>query len=175
MITEYKSCSMIEKIFLNFNGRIDTEEQCLSLCCESVPKVPGIPMGKTGKETIEQFVKKRSQVIAESKAFVFLGKEKKHTHTVGCAQCANFQTNRWSSDNRIHYVNLSMYPAPCQCRCIYCHVFKEDDGLNHSAVESGYNRMFDALDYAKNSSLSSGYVPQEWNYQWYVHLRTRRT
>lgn len=154
MSAKYQSCQMIDGFFLNFNGRIDTGEQCLSLCCEASPGgVPGVPMGATGRETIKQFIQKREQIIAESRRLAVANESLPRIHTAGCAQCANFQTNRWTCSKQVQYVNLSMYPAPCQCRCIYCSVHKDYANADHVKVNAAYERMFDALDYAKRSGL----------------------
>lgn len=153
MAVKYESCSMIEGLALQFNGRIDTGETCLALCCEGVPGVPGVPLGATGQETIEQFLEKRDQVIAESRRCAVMGGSASRIHTAGCARCANFQKGRWPTAGRINYVNLSMYPAPCQCRCIYCGVAKEYAAADRAGMEAAYERMFDAIDYAKSSGL----------------------
>ncbi len=54
----------------------------------------------------------------------------------------------------IHYVNLSMYPAPCQCKCIYCGVHKGESGaFNKAACGEYYEQLFETLDYAREIGL----------------------
>lgn len=141
---------MIEGFYLNINGRIDNGEKVLSLCCESIPDVPAIAFSDTAEETLRRFIGERALVIAESKKGS--GNDSKHRFTGGCSNCANYQLNDWVSDGRIYYVNLSMYPAPCQSHCIYCGVHRT--GLDGKAREA-YERLFEFLELVKDSGLLS--------------------
>lgn len=62
----------------------------------------------------------------------------------------NYQKNQWGSDGLVHYVNLSMYPAPCQCKCIYCAIQRDKKFMNASTEEAkkAYDKLFEMLEYA---------------------------
>ena len=147
--TGYFSCALLNALAVNFNGRIDTGEKRVRSCCEPVEDVPAVGFGETGKETIESFIQLRNNVISES-ALPASGR----TFSNGCVKCANYQQKNWQNDNLIHYVNLSMYPAPCQCRCIYCGVYKNDgEKFSNPVVRNSYEKMFGAIEYAQKSGL----------------------
>ena len=48
---KYLSCGMISRMALNINGRIDNDNKVISLCCESLPSRPGIPLSDNAKES----------------------------------------------------------------------------------------------------------------------------
>lgn len=150
----YYGCSLINISALNINGRIDTGEKRLALCCEPIQDRPATALKSTAQETIESFIEMRKGVIFESKRYANNRARGKRLHTAGCANCANYQPGKWDGDGLIHYVNLSMYPAPCQCKCIYCGVHKGASGVfNKAACGEYYERLFDVLDYARQNGL----------------------
>ncbi|MDR0578958.1 MAG: radical SAM protein [Candidatus Accumulibacter sp.] len=156
---KYRSCWMIENFQLNFNGRIDTGGKCLTLCCtESIAGVPGVPFHDTARETVGALRRERAECVAESmKQSISSAPDIPPLPAKGrCAGCANFGLGDWNGgDGLIHYVNLSMYPAPCQCKCVYCSL-RDDNELRvfkkrlHARY---YEKLFDTLDYAKNEKL----------------------
>lgn len=151
---KYKSCPSIENIFLNFNGRIDTHDKCMTLCCENVDHLPGIPFGESAQKSIENFLRERAELVAESVRLSLLGgSDDERKFTVGCANCANFLERDYGSfDGLIHYINLSMYPAPCQCKCVYCDIHdSEISAFNKQRHAESYEKLFDTLDYAQKS------------------------
>ena len=148
---QYHSCSLIENFNLNFNGRVDTDQKIVALCCENIEDPPAIALQETGKDTIENFRKMRNYTISESAI-----SKKKRKHSRGCVSCAYYQLGNWKNDDLVHYVNLSMYPAPCQSQCIYCSIYKNDgDAFRSDTVVDGYKKVFDALSYAQISGLIS--------------------
>lgn len=153
---KYKSCSAIENFFLNFNGRIDTDGKCMTLCCENVDNIPGVALLESVQQSIENFRRERAEIIAESVKLGLLGgSDDERKFTNGCAKCANFlQGDYGSCDGLIHYINLSMYPAPCQCKCIYCDVHSSESGVFDKRLHAAcYEKLFDTLDYAKKNGL----------------------
>jgi len=146
---DYYSCSFINALALNFVGRIDTGEKCVRLCCENVEGFPAVMFDETGKGTIENFIQMRNEVISESAL-----PESERIFSNGCAKCVNYQLSGWKNDSLIHYVNLSMYPAPCQCKCIYCGIYNSDGGkFSDPAVSESYEKMFDTIEYAQTKGL----------------------
>ena len=148
---KYKSCSMIENFFMNFNGRIDLDEKCVMLCCEGIDNKPRTLLLETAQESVKAFKREYAEVIAESvKLGLCGGADQERVFTAGCAKCPNFLEGDYGhSDGRIHYVNLSMYPAPCQSKCIYCNVHSGGTGNFNKELHAGYyEKVFDMLDYA---------------------------
>ena len=140
---KYKSCEMISKMALNINGRIDIDEKVISLCCENLPSRPGIPLSDKADETLERFIGLRSLLIAQ-------GFRTPQKTNFGCAGCKNYIEREWNINPFIGYVNLSMYPAPCQSRCCYCGVKKWD---NSSEVNKAYKNLFNFLELANSSGV----------------------
>ena len=130
---------------MNINGRIDTGAPVISLCCENLPDIPKIPFSETAEETLERFVGLRTMVVAESL------RRTGGTH-FSCRDCANYQPSELTMNPFISYVNLSMYPAPCQCRCRYCSVYKDVQKFTPEA-ETAYNKLFDMLELGKESGV----------------------
>jgi wyosine [tRNA(Phe)-imidazoG37] synthetase (radical SAM superfamily) len=97
----------------------------------------------------------RDSVILESAS-----PSEERTFTSACFKCAHYISGDWKNSYLIGYVNLSMYPAPCQCRCSYCEVPKDHfDVLKDSGVAESYEKMFDALKYAIEIGLIA---PKAW-------------
>jgi wyosine [tRNA(Phe)-imidazoG37] synthetase (radical SAM superfamily) len=146
---------MIERFFLDFNGRIDVGGKCMMLCSEDIVDIPGTAFCETAQESMERFQRMRGGVITESKNFIQSAlPQGGRKFTTGCAKCANYRLDKWQSDGKIHYVNLSMYPAPCQCKCIYCGVPHGETGVfSKTATAESYEKMFDAIDYARESDM----------------------
>ncbi len=151
---KYKSCAMIENFYLNINGRIDTGDNCLTLCCENVRDVPGTALCESSQQSLEGFRRKRAEIIAESVRLSLLGgSDDERNFPAGCAECANFvEGEHGNFDGLIHYVNLSCYPAPCQCKCIYCDVHCGESGRFDRRLHAEYyGKLFDMLDYARET------------------------
>jgi pyruvate-formate lyase-activating enzyme len=160
----YRSCVMIEDSALMFNGRIDTGERCLTLCCEG-PDTPRTAFCESARDTVENFRRMRAELIAESVRFESLGEsDEPRKFTAGCAKCPNFQTGDFGqSDGLIHFINLSMYPAPCQCKCVYCGFIGHNEFMrvNKRLHAKYYEKLFDAIDYAENA----GYIAPDARWQ----------
>ncbi len=153
---KYKSCPSIENFFLNFNGRIDTDGKCVTLCCENVDNIPGIAFSESVQQSIERLRRERAEIISESVRFSLLGgSDDERKFTTGCTKCANFVEGDYGSfDGLIHYINLSMYPAPCQCKCVYCDVHSGESGVFNKKFHADYyEKLFDMLEYTQKNGL----------------------
>jgi molybdenum cofactor biosynthesis enzyme MoaA len=144
----YCSCSLINIFALNFVGRIDTGRKCVTLCCEAIADTPAIALCGTGEETIGAFRQMRERVILEC-----VSPDKERIYTKGCLKCTNYQMGEWKNDYLINYVNLSMYPAPCQCRCFYCNFNNDSNDIYTESAAQSYETMFEALDFAIKTGL----------------------
>lgn len=144
------SCPAASSFFLAFPFHHIDGAQVISFCCELSLKFPSVQLCKTGKETIKNFLQMRSDFIAEGMSL--------HTHTgqplsAACINCPQYQLHRWKNKELVQMVHISMTPAPCQSKCIYCEVIKMPQAFHDPAVQESYERVFDALDYADKSGL----------------------
>lgn len=148
----YRCCSMIQSFALNINGRMDTDEPCLALCCENLPNVPNTRFLDTAEDTLRAFVGEGLLTAIECAA---VSEDSRRKFTAGCINCAQFQEGEYTVSPQIRYVNLSMYPAPCQSRCIYCNVHSEDQRVTSDAAKAAYEKLFDMLDLAERCGILS--------------------
>lgn len=148
----YRCCSLIERFALNFNGRIDTGTPCLSLCCEHLDHIPKIKFAETAEDSLRAFVGEGLLAAIECAQ---IKEDSQRRFTAGCMKCSQFVEGEHSISPTITYVNLSMYPAPCQSRCIYCSVHQENQNITSEVARSAYKKLFDMLDLAEQSGILS--------------------
>jgi len=67
-------------------------------------------------------------------------------------KCPNYRKGDFPGavDGKIHYVNLSMYPAPCQSRCIYCDVCREPIS---DKAHKAHEKLFDTINLANKLGI----------------------
>lgn len=146
----YRCCPMISQFYFNVNGRIDTGKPVIALCCESLPDIPRIPFCGTAEDTLRAFV--GEGLLAAVECARVTDDSRRH-YTAGCVNCAQFREGDWGITPLISYVNLSMYPSPCQSRCIYCHVYREDQSVTGEAARAAYEKLFQLLELAEQSGI----------------------
>jgi wyosine [tRNA(Phe)-imidazoG37] synthetase (radical SAM superfamily) len=156
--TKYYSCVHFERAQLIFSTGIDTEtENVMTFCCEPMNDIPGVAFSDSAGKTVENFMRVRKEFIEESKRF---GEQAAGNRalTSACAGCANFKLSGWSkTDELIHYITIGMYPAPCQCRCIYCDI-KDDPKFMRYNKERHlryYEKAFDIIEHAQKNNIIS--------------------
>lgn len=146
-------CNYIRYLSFIMDTSIDIGKKCFSLCCEPLDDLPASTLCSTGKETMQEFIKMHKAVISESKELANAKVGNNRLYTKACENCGNYQLGDWDSNGLIYYVNFSSYPAPCQCKCIYCNKsFNLYDGSNED-YDKHYNIMFEALEYACENNL----------------------
>lgn len=148
----YRCCSLISRFALNVNGRIDTEEPVLSLCCEGIPNIPRIPFFETAEDSLRAFVGEGLLAAVECAS---VKDDSQRYFTAVCVNCSQFLEGDYRISPQITYVNLSMYPAPCQSQCIYCNVHCEDQSVTSEAARTAYEQLFDMLNLAECSGILS--------------------
>lgn len=146
----YRGCGMIQLSAMCFNGRLGTGDAAISLCCETLPDRPQIGYCETAEDTLRAIAGARALVSAEC---AHCSKDDQRHFTAGCTQCVQFREGDWRSDGKVHYVTLSLYPGPCQSRCIYCTVHKEDQSVDSDAVREAYEKVFEILELAVRSGI----------------------
>lgn len=143
-------CPAVSSFFLAFPFHHIDDQQVAAFCCELSLRFPSVPLEKTGKETIRNLMQMRSRFIAEgsnnsSVTPPFLSD--------ACINCPQYQLGPWKNKEQISMIHISMTPAPCQCRCIYCEVIQMNKGFLEPSVQESYRRAFDALEYADARGL----------------------
>lgn len=154
-------CSLIRSNALNFNGRIDEPGNCaIALCCEGKPETPKIPFGETAEDTLRMFLGECAALNLECR---MIADDKQRHFSACCADCKSFiPTDDLGYTPFILYVNLSMYPAPCQCHCIYCDIGHDKQySQTNENTEAAYEKMFETLELA----LKSGIIAQNATWQ----------
>ncbi len=148
----YRCCSLIQNFAMNIVGQIHAGDLALSLCCENLSNTPRIPFGETAEETLRSFV---GEGLLAAMECATVGDDSQRHFTAGCVGCAQFREGDYTVSPLIQYVNLSMYPAPCQSRCIYCEVAKNVPVMESDTVKKGYDLIFATLELAERSGIIS--------------------
>ena len=142
---EFYSCPLINAMYINFNGRLDNEK-AITICCEPIEDRPGISFATDVETTLSNFIDARLRLINE-------GYTSDEEYSLGCRKCARYQKKEWAVSQQILYVNLSMYPSPCQCKCFYCKVHSESQAIADPLIKERYEHLFDLIDYAKRTGV----------------------
>lgn len=142
----YYGCYYIEHFHLNFNGmnghQSNNKAGCIEFCCLSL--APGIGFFDSIDNTIKSLIKKRSEIIMENKAFGNDNIIDKNTSK--CAKCPYFKEMKGTGDGFVHFININMYPAPCQSKCIYCGVHNSELGIfDKEQYAEIYEKMFQVI------------------------------
>ena len=130
---------------------------CIRMCCEGT--APITTLTSNAKENLERFFGMRHLAMIH-------GLSDNVDEDFPCAKCDFYVKRDWQFSNCISYVNLSMYPSPCQCRCFYCGVHKNSfnsfESFKHPQVQAMYEYAFDTLKLAKKIGAV---VPQQTKWQ----------
>ncbi|MDR0992701.1 MAG: radical SAM protein [Ruminococcus sp.] len=147
---KYRSCTNIEVCSLNINGLINNDKPVIALCCEGIASRPMVAFAETPEKTLSDFRKMCAEVIGQSYNNALLSAIGEDTPPHRCSKCPNFILWDWNNfDGIIKYVNISSYPSPCQCKCIYCNLRNgESNRLSLERDSVYYDRMFEFLEYA---------------------------
>ena len=140
---EYYSCERLQNFQLVFNGDLD-KVNLMAFCCEPLSTIPGCSVKELKvEEILDSFLKMRESIIETSKKFAEKnpGSDEK-PDIIGCKDCVQFRKANWETKNEISRVNFSVYPSPCQCKCIYCNVNKGKFELTEEIKEQ-YEKVFD--------------------------------
>ncbi|MDR0271730.1 MAG: glycosyltransferase family 2 protein [Clostridiales bacterium] len=138
------SCAAIQRFNMALSGQVDSNDAGIAFCCtELLANTPHSLFAKSAKESLENFTSLKNKII---NGFVY----------DGCAKCVDWKKGEWNHSELIQSVNLSMYPSPCNYKCIYCGVDKNDNNaFLRPEVAEGYEKIFDLLEYAKKEGYIS--------------------
>ena len=149
---EYYSCYFLEQMYLTFKGRIDDKYSSIALCCETTEGAPTIPYEETPEETLKNIVDKWKQIMEDSQQYG--NPPPPSSVSFACSKCPLYRKAEWKPDGLIHAISLAVYPSPCQCRCIYCHVYETYDNVTPtSRTAEAYERLFGILERIKESGM----------------------
>ena len=144
------SCGDIANWSMCIAGHITGNTKPIGLCCEVLPgknSRPSVGFYETPEETLRQFMWMRMSALTE-------GNNINKPISNGCKACKFYTYGNWQFNSYIDFVNLSMYPAPCQCNCIYCVEKKSiKENMNTTEVKTAYEKTFDFLKYLKSSGF----------------------
>lgn len=127
-------CNKIQKMELVINGHID--DKCISFCCNDNKTKPAIAISNSAEET------------ANSIKNFFDFYYDNGISTNECTGCNEITEGNWDGKNKtINFVNLSIYPSPCQCSCSYCEMSKMNKYMHFdkSIHFKKYETIFEAL------------------------------
>ena len=155
---KYRSCHHLENFTLTFAHRIDSGDECVRICCMPLAshlRPPGVALSETAEESANSFVKIRAEMIAESMKFSLLDRwlaNDERKCTSACMGCVHYQLKDWEDTRQlITEINLSMYPSPCQCKCVYCNVRATDSCK--SVRSDSYEKVFDIIDWMQKHNM----------------------
>lgn len=153
---KFYGCISLASLYLNFNGRIDSDNKAVASCCELLPdgaQVPAVSMEGSAEEILNSFINNRNSVIDYLKQEGNKARKIRKDEWLGCKKCIQLQKKNWNVESSIKYVNLSAYPSPCQCKCFYCFACLNWD--NSPKVLQAYEKMFDVVELAEKKGLIS--------------------
>ncbi|MCL2187586.1 MAG: radical SAM protein [Defluviitaleaceae bacterium] len=149
---KYRSCNNIDTFHLSILHHTAEQNKTkarLAFCCGYHP-YPSTPLGEVEATSIKNLIDLRNKTIYES---LYPSAEKSHI----CSNCSQFDKRYWGGgDGLIHSVSLSLYPSPCQARCIYCHPRKKNPQyfiFDKSIHIAQYNKIFSLLDYLIDNQM----------------------
>lgn len=147
---KYYSCTNLQDCSFIINGHLDSNE-VLGFCCERHDGIRRIPLCETPEQTAYLFFKTYEEINMYSQN---LPEDK---FLEGCRKCKHFKFQEWEKPrNLIKHVNFSAYPAPCQCKCIYCGVRRSQRLMkfDDKAVKL-YDRLINTLKFMTDKELIS--------------------
>ena len=153
---KYYGCSNMMDFSFHIDGRIDTGENVIAMCCEWLPRnlqKPAISLEGSAEEILNNFLNKRNSVIEYLQKEGNNAKRLRECEWSGCERCVFYEKRNWNVGSSIIYVNLSMYPAPCQCNCSYCIASRKWE--NTPKVKQAYEKMFEVIELADKKGLIS--------------------
>lgn len=159
---KYRSCRYVEYFYLRFGGEINSK--IVKFCCahlEDMSDVPAVYLGKDPEETLNSISNLRKEIIAENIAFSLLSEETTdfdRNLTAGCVKCNMYYLNNWNKPHQdiISNINLGVYPAPCQSKCIYCDVHNSELSRFEMRIHGkAIQDILDTIKYMQTKGLIS--------------------
>lgn len=148
---EYISCDMFSKGSFIINAPFDDGKIRFQLCCEAL-RIPCGVFEENPEVTMQKYIVLRTLATKE----LMNGRS-------DCTKCIHARKDNWDFSPVIQSVNLSLYPSPCQSRCIYCNInqmwrqkWSKEWNTNPNIAKS-YNKIFETLDHG----LKRGFIAED--------------
>lgn len=146
---KYYLCAELEKFDFTINGPI---EDGITFCCEK--GVTRTKIFSTPEETYRAVNEFRQNMIMAGIQLATKGTISDIMK--GCLKCPKFKKKEWRENDKIYFVNISTYPAPCQCRCIYCAYWRNNRMMSFRQQDKQqYERLFELINYLEKKELIS--------------------
>lgn len=151
---QFLSCRFLQNGAFVINAPFDDGKVKLQMCCEACA-IPLTLFGDTPEETLAKYLFMRTMVAG-----------KIMQKNSPCLKCINCVESDWDFSPVIKSVNLSLYPSPCQSKCIYCNInekwrFKwSKEWDSNDNIRNGYDKVFSTLEYA----IKNGFIHPEANW-----------
>jgi len=157
---KYRCCGHLLNSSMFFLGHVNRE--CVTFCCVPGHSPPRLAMAETPEETIANYVKLRTEIIAEGVKIGLLNESNisidDRKYTKACHNCPLYHEMEVlpSDIGLVGHVTFGFYPSICQIKCIYCR--RREDGDDYEPFskelhEKGYDRVFATVEYAQKTGL----------------------
>lgn len=149
----YQSCNEVEKFHLVILSKIDRTSEWFTPCCNLSIIGPKSKVADDPEESLNNFIELRHNMIEENRR-VYQTDDKERIYTNACQYCTSYVVNDWSDNtDKISFMNLSMAPATCQSKCMYCGFIQQDNSITTQSKES-YERLFKILEFIKMNNMT---------------------
>jgi len=150
-----KTCYALDSNNMVFVGR--GAERTLGVCCEVVDGViaPSLPLEDTPEASFKSWEEFRDKLREESDYELCDRTVSKH-----CFNCPKLVPVQAEPFEKITFVNISTYPAPCQSDCIYCNLrgIGHFDTSNTGEVNELYRKVIDLCNYLQDNDKLDNYT-----------------
>lgn len=142
-----KVCKYIVKNDLVFNNCI--YDACISHCCYDYKEKINFKIRKNKDETYAEIL---SMINLKNS----LDENQLKQKYPGCYYCQYRNEENKKGNEKISFINLSLYPSPCQCNCIYCDIRKNKKFMSVVPRDlKQYKIVFSVFDKLQNESFIS--------------------
>ena len=144
-----KVCNYMIKNDLVFNNYI--YDSCISSCCYDYER-------KINFDILNNTDKTYNAILSMIGLKNDLDENSLKQKYPGCYNCEYRNLENKQKNKKISFINLSMYPSPCQCNCIYCDIRKNKKFMSVSPKDFElYKIIFSVLDRLQNN----GYIDSD--------------
>ena len=152
-INVYRSCTDLETCDMMIATHIGETTKILSPCCVLSVSNSAAELTDDPEESLNNFLEFRRNMIEENKR-VYHTDDQTRVYTNQCLYCPKYNIDEWGAitSDTIPYINLSMYPSPCQSKCLYCNIHLSDQSIDDRSKEA-YDRVFKFLRYLKENNI----------------------
>ena len=156
----YKCCFRIEQFAMFLVSGLYEDGIHVSFCCYGSTykgtKVPGIKFNESAEKTLNDFILLRERLLSEAKAGS--GLSKPGGVFSECQKCPDYRESNWEPVNKIRHVSFTMYPSPCNVKCIYCysciqHHTSQNNKFDPKLHGPVYEKYFELLELTRKSGL----------------------